>query len=241
MGGSSGGGRAAPRPQPKARPAPKITSSKNKSSGPAAPMTYIDSGTAQKSPKPSMAPDGSSTSFISAMVGQQPGEGAETAFVPGQGEGGEGLENVFGGGAGQFFGTNPFNRGAADRTGFLGSRFDAGENTVGLDAAVENQPNAPAVGGGEGEIITPEGTGSNAIDTSMPAEQAPSDIQQDPNYIIPGPGQAYINDASFSMPLAGNQNINAFVQNSRQAAQRARGPISRGLMSARTGFGKKMG
>lgn len=258
MGGSSGGGRAAPRPQPKARPAPKITSTKSKSSGPAAPRTYIDSGTAQKSQKPSMAPDGSSTSFISAMVGQQPGEGVETSFVPGQGEGGEGLENVFGGGAGQFFGTNPFNRGAADRSGFLGSRFDAGENTVGLDAAVENQPNAPAVGGGEvgvgnqsfgsrvliggeGEIITPEGTGSNAIDTSMPAEQAPSDIQQDPNYIIPGPGQAYINDASFSMPLAGNQNINAFVQNSRQAAQRARGPISRGLMSARTGFGKKMG
>ena len=262
MGGSSGGGRApaprpAPRPQAAARPA------KVQNAAPSGPTTYIDSGSGQQSSQPtspSMGGGDGATSYISSLTGQQPGgDSSSTSFIPGSGEGGDSsLENVFGGQADQFFGTNPFNRGAADRTGFLGSRFDAGSNTVGLDAAVGMQENAPMVGGGapgvgeqsfgsrvliggEGEIVTPEGTGSNAYDSETPANQAPSDLAQDPNYVIPGPGQAYMNDAAFTMPLAGNQNVNSFIQNSRMAAQRARGPISRGLMSSRTGFGKKLG
>lgn len=257
MGGSSS--RApAPRPKPKAKASAPITPAK---AAPTGPTQYVDSGSGQSTsaPTPNQMPSGDSGGY---SVGATPAMGqtdsSVTKFIAGQGEGGDvSLENVLGGEASQFFGTNPFNRGGADRTGFLGSQFSEGENTVGLDSTVASQENAPAVGGGEpgvgnqsfgsrvliggeGEIILPEGTGSNAIDTGIAAVQAPSDIQQDPNYVIPGPGQAYINDAGFSMPVNG-QNSNAFVQNSRLAAQRATGPISRGLMSSRSGFGKKFG
>lgn len=258
MGGSSSA--PAPRPQPKAKAAPI----KPANAAPTGPTQYVDSGSGQASNAPSQAASPMSGveggGYSPGMAGQAPGQGdsSVTKFIAGQGEGGDAsLENVLGGEASQFFGTNPFNRGAADRTGFLGSQFSEGANTVGLDSTVASQANAPEVGGGapgvgnqsfgsrvliggEGEIITPEGAGSNAIDTGVAAVQAPSDIQQDPNYVIPGPGQAYINDAGFSMPIGG-QNSNAFVQNSRMAAQRATGPISRGLMSARSGFGKNLG
>lgn len=203
----------------------------------AAPMSFLGSTT------PSATPDRSVTKFVPGA-----GEGAEDA-----------LETVLGGEATQFFGTSPFARaGAGSGEGFLGSRFRQAATDVGLDAAVEAQEFAPEVGGGdigvgaqgfgsraliggEAETIMAEGAESNAVDSETPAEQAPSDVAMDPEYQIPGPGKAYIADYNFSLPFLRNPNVIAFLRGSRGARQMARGPISRGLMSARTGFGRRFG
>ncbi len=234
----------------------------NTPKAPPKPTTYVDSGTGEKAKKPTVAADGQATaqSFIGGAP-QASQDASVTKFIAGAGEGGaDDLTAVLGAEGGeQFFGQSPFQRmGAGRGEGFLGQEFKSTDADVGLDATVEAQENAPAVGGGEpgvglqgfgsraliggeGEIITAEGTGSNAVNTDMPAEQIPSDIQQDANYQIPGPGKAAINDYNFSMPFLRNPNVVAFLRNSRGAAQRARGPVSRGLMSARSGFGKNLG
>lgn len=233
----------------------------NTPKAPSKPTTYVDSGTAEKATKPATGVEGAgATSFIGGAP-QTSQDASVTKFIAGSGEGGaDDLTAVLGAeGSEQFFGQSPFQRAGAGRgEGFLGQQFKATDADVGLDATVEAQENAPAVGGGEpgvglqgfgsraliggeGEIITAEGTGSNAVNSDMPAEQIPSDIQQDANYQIPGPGKAAINDYNFSMPFLRNPNVVAFLQNSRGAAQRARGPVSRGLMSARSGFGKNLG
>lgn len=234
----------------------------NTPKAPPKPTTYVDSGTAEKAKKPATGVEGAGvTSFIGGMPQATSQDASVTKFIAGSGEGGaDDLTAVLGAeGSEQFFGQSPFQRmGAGRGEGFLGQQFKATDADVGLDATVEAQENAPAVGGGEpgvglqgfgsraliggeGEIITAEGTGSNAVNSDMPAEQIPSDIQQDANYQIPGPGKAAINDYNFSMPFLRNPNVVAFLQNSRGAAQRARGPVSRGLMSSRSGFGKNLG
>ncbi len=228
---------------------------------PKKPTTYVDSGTGEKGKKPAAGVEGAGvTSFIGGAP-QESQDASVTKFIAGAGEGGaDDLTAVLGAEGGeQFFGQSPFQRmGAGRGEGFLGQQYKSIAADVGLDAAVEAQENAPAVGGGEpgvglqgfgsraliggeGEIISPEGTGSNAINSDMPAEQMPSDIQQDANYQIPGPGKAVINDYNFSMPFLRNPNVVSFLRNSRGAAQRAQGPVSRGLMSARSGFGKNLG
>lgn len=270
MGSSSGGGNA-----PSNKPTNRNRNRNNNNDGGGSdnnnvsnkpkvapkPTTYVDSGTAEKAQKPAMGVEGAgATSFIGGAAPQASQDASVTKFIAGAGEGGaDDLTAVLGAeGSEQFFGQSPFQRmGAGRGDGFLGQQFKDTDADVGLDAAVEAQENAPAVGGGEpgvglqgfgsraliggeGEIITAEGTGSNAVNSDMPAEQIPSDIQQDANYQIPGPGKAAINDYNFSMPFLRNPNVVAFLQNSRGAVQRARGPVSRGLMSARSGFGKNL-
>jgi hypothetical protein len=130
----------------------------------------------------------------------------------------------------------------------------AGEVT--LDAAVDRQPFAPLVGGGEPGVGA-QGFGSRALIggegeiiqssdpqsftdpvNTMPAVNAPSDLVMDPNYVEPSPGQAVVTDAPYNVPFINVGPGMALIPNSRGAATRATGPISRGLMSARTGFGR---
>ena len=233
-GGGDGGGQPTIPQKPPTKPTKPMTTGVEGGTSTGAPMSFIgDASTPDRS---------------------------ETKFVPGAGEGvRDSLESVLGGAATQFFGTSPFMREGVGRgEGFLASRFKEADTDVGLDAAVEAQEFAPEVGGGdigvgaqgfgsraliggEAETVMADGSESNAVNTETPAETAPSDVAMDPEYQIPGPGKAYMNDFAFSLPFLRNPNVIAFLRNSRNARRFARGPISRGLMSARTGFGRRFG
>jgi len=176
------------------------------------------------------------------------------SFIPGQGEVGAdaAMEAILPENVTMMTGRSPF---ATGRRQYLASDFQANPEVPGGDATVGDQQFAPAVGGGEpgvgvqgfgqralvggeAQIAQAGGAESNAMETGLPAETAPADLQADPNYVTPAPGKIYIGDQQYNLP-AGGQNIAALIPNSREAMMRAVGPISRGLMSARSGFGRR--
>lgn len=176
------------------------------------------------------------------------------SFIPGQGEVGAdaAMEAILPENVTMMTGRSPF---ATGRRQYLASDFQANPEVPGGDATVGDQQYAPAVGGGEpgvgvqgfgqraliggeAEIAQAGGAESNAMETGLPAETAPADLQSDPNYVTPAPGKIWIGDQQYNLP-AGGQAIAALVPNSRDARLRAVGPISRGLMSARSGFGRR--
>jgi len=176
------------------------------------------------------------------------------SFIPGQGEVGAdaAMESILPENVTMMTGRSPF---ATGRRQYLASDFQANPEVPGGDATVADQQYAPAVGGGEpgvglqgfgqralvggeAQIAQAGGAESNVIDTALPAETAPADLQVDPNYVRPAPGKIWIGDQQYNLP-AGGQAIAALVPNSREAMMRAVGPISRGLMSARSGFGRR--
>ena len=263
--GGGGGNSPAPRPKPKPKTPKKskrtpVKKPKNQYAGGDAGTTKPTTPTTPTTPN-TMVEGGSGTGAPMSFIGDaSTPDRSETTFVPGAGEGvKDSLEQVLGGAATQFFGTSPFARDGAGRgQGFLASRFREADTDVGLDAAVEAQEFAPEVGGGdigvgsqgfgsraliggEAETVMPEGNESNAVNTETPAEVAPSDVAMDPEYQIPGPGKQYMNDFNFSIPFMRNPNVIAFLRNSRNARRFAKGPMSRGLMSARSGFGRRFG
>jgi hypothetical protein len=127
---------------------------------------------------------------------------------------------------------------------------------IAADASVTRQEFAPIVGGGEpgvgsqgfgaraliggeGELIQPIDPQSfSDPSNTMPAIAPPSDVAMDPNYVEPSPGQAPISDVRYNIPFINAGPGAALIPNSRNAAARVAGPISRGLMSARSGFGR---
>lgn len=266
--GGGGGSRPAPRPKPKPTPKPKPKPKPQPVEPKPEPGTsqYLDSGSGE-SGKPTMqVSDGGGGEGASQYIGATSGgdlTGADrsvTKFIAGEGEGSkaEAMEKVLGQDPlQQYFGTSPFNRAGIERgEGYLGTRLATTTEVPGLDATVENQPNAPEVGGGEvgigaqgfgnralvggeGQIVSAEGAESNAVNTAIPAENAPSDLAKDPAYQAPMPGKAFINDYNFSLPFFRNPNMVGFRRGGPMAASFARGPISRGLMSARSGFGRR--
>jgi|GEM_PF-5576664 len=264
-GGGGGGGGNNNRPAPRPTPAPRPQTP------PQGGTTFIDNGSGNSNSNAGQGQgqgqaaavmgEGSATGYVGAGASTTP-TGADrsvTKFIPGAGEGVEGaLDTVLGEvPMTQYIGTSPFQRAGLVRgEGYLGDQLAASQEVPGLDSTVENQGNAPAVGGGdvgvgqqgfgqraliggEAAIVEAAGNESNAVQTAIPAETAPSDLQVDPNYQIPAPGREAIYDYNYALPMANSENVLAFVPNSREAAARARGPISRGLMSARTGFGRR--
>ena len=176
------------------------------------------------------------------------------SFIPGQGEVGAdaAMESILPENVTMMTGRSPFEAG---RRQYLASDFQANPEVPGGDATVGDQQFAPAVGGGEpgvgvqgfgqraliggeAEIAQAGGAESNAMETGLPAETAPADLQVDPNYVTPAPGKIWIGDQQYNLP-AGGQALAALIPNSRDARLRAVGPISRGLMSARSGFGRR--
>ena len=260
-GGGGGGGAPKPTPAPYAKTPPKSgTTFVDNGSGNSNSSANQGQGQGQGTAA-AVVGEGSATGYVGAG-GAGPSASVDksvTKFIPGAGEGGEStLDTVLGDvPMTQYIGTSPFNRAGLVRgQGYLGERLAAAEEVPGLDSTVEAQENAPAVGGGdvgvgqqgfgqraliggEGAIVEAAGNESNAVQTAIPAETAPSDLQADPNYVEPMPGQEAIYDYNYALPMANSENVLAFVPNSRNAAMRARGPISRGLMSARTGFGRR--
>ena len=266
-GGGGGGGYTPPKPTPKPTPKPKPTPTPTpEPPKPEGPKQYIDSGKGEAG-KSTMQVSGdgggdASSSYQGATSGggQLGADKSVTKFIPGEGEGSKAdvLDAVLGSDPlEEYAGTSPFQGEGLQRgEGYLGQNLQATQEVPGLDAAVDNQPMAPAVGGGDvgvgaqgfgqraligGEAAIQEAAGaeSNAVNTAMPAEQAPSDVQKDPGYITPAPGKAYIADYNFTLPFFRNPNVVAFLRGSRDAGLRAKGPISRGLMSARSGFGRR--
>jgi hypothetical protein len=176
------------------------------------------------------------------------------SFIPGQGEVGAdaAMESILPEDVTMMTGRSPF---AAGRRQYLSSDFQANPEVPGGDATVGDQQFAPSIGGGEpgvgvqgfgqralvggeAQIAQAGGAESNAMETGMPAETAPADLQVDPNYVTPAPGKIWIGDQQYNLP-AGGQSMAAMIPNSRDAMLRAVGPISRGLMSARSGFGRR--
>ena len=263
MCGGGGGGTPAPsKPAPVAKPATSATPTIQQPAGPT--QYFSDSpisnntGGGQTSTSQSSGPQ--------QYIGQS-GQGASaapqssTTFVAGQGSVGPGysaLNEIFSGidMAGIMGGRSPWRAGASGGNQYFAERMAANPEVVGSDSVVEKQPNAPQVGGGDpgtagntgfgsralsgGESVMASSGGaeSNAVDSSTPAGLAPSDLAQDPNYVEPGPGKAFIADQGYNFPLVGNS-MSGFLPNTRMAFDRAKGPISRGLMSARTGFGRR--
>ena len=159
-----------------------------------------------------------------------------------------------GDGGGEFRGTSPFTE-IPNGDKFY-NRRGGGAEVPGVSVVVENQPNAPAVGGGA-PGVGEQGFGRRALvgadativsaadpqsyvsnDASAPAAQAPSDVAADPNYVEPGPNTAYIVDQQYNMPISA-QGIQGFIQNDPRVAAAPGGPISRNLSAARTGYGRR--
>jgi hypothetical protein len=114
----------------------------------------------------------------------------------------------------------------------MGSAVPGGEPGVGQQGF-----GARALGGNDQvvENLPPPG----AEQTETPVSQAQSDLQLDPNIPPLGPGQSVVPDVNYVLPTSGQQQIIAFSPNDPQAMYTARGPLSRNLTSARTGFGMK--
>lgn len=254
-GGGGGGGGGAPRrvapvvtqPQKPKQPKPPVQKK---------PVQYVESGSGEATQaKPSVmgAADTSGSSYMGATgAGARVGaDKSTTSFVPGaesEGGGAEVLEAVIGSDPSRVFrGQDVFGQ---DRRAFLQGAYDQTAEVPGLDASVEMQQGVPDIAGGdpgigkqtfgnrvlsggEGEVMMNEATGSNAVNTAVPAEQAPSDLQKDPNYMPPSPGKANIFDAQYQVPFLGGFGFRPGGQ------AQARGAISRGLLRPRGGFGRR--
>lgn len=220
-GGGGGGGSSVAKPiTPPQAPKPTKPTAPNK------PVQYVESGTGETTQsKPSVmgAADASGSSYMGATgSGARMGADKSTAaFVPGaqsEGGGAEVLEAVIGSDPSAVFrGQDVFNQ---DRRAFLQGEYAETAEVPGLDASVEMQQGVPDIAGGdpgvgkqafgnrvlsggEGQVMVNEATGSNAVNTAIPAEQAPSDLQKDPNYMPPAPGKANIIDAQYQVPFLG--------------------------------------
>jgi len=114
----------------------------------------------------------------------------------------------------------------------MGSAVPGGEPGVGQQGF-----GARALGGSDQvvENLPPPG----AEQTETPVAQAQSDLQLDPNIPPLGPGQSVVPDVNYVLPTSGQQQIIAFSPNDPQAMYTARGPLSRNLTTARSGFGMK--
>lgn len=264
MCGGGGGSTPAPsKPAPVAKPATPVTPTIQQ---PAGPTQYVSNNPISSNTGGGQAGTDSTSSGPQQYIGQT-GQGASgapqssTTFVAGQGSVGPGysvLNEIFSGMdmAGIMGGKSPWRAATTGGSSFLQERMATNPEVVGSDASVKKQANAPEVAGGEpgtagnvgfgsralsgGEAVMASAGGaeSNAVDSSTPAGLAPSDLAQDPNYVEPSPGKAYVADQGYNFPLVGNS-MSGFLPNTRMAFERAKGPISRGLMSARTGFGRR--
>jgi len=162
---------------------------------------------------------------------------------------GEDLDTVLGdGGNQQFF--SPFSEGQRGATSFLGSQYqDAGGSLPNqTEFTVSNQnPSATGEGGfnfGSRLVGNTDGTvdmadpSGSIPQTDQVATQPSGDVNQ-PD-VIAGPGEAILNDVNYRMATYGSPNGSGFVPGGRGVTQAATGPMSRNLMSQRTGFGRKM-
>lgn len=253
--GGGGGGRA-----PVVQQVAKAVTPAPTPETPKKPVQYVESGTGEQTTQPTAQPQGdmggtqqqAASGYVGATAdGARLGADKSTAkFIPGaEGEAsGDVLSAVLGGDPSKAFrGLDLFNK---QRRGFLQGEYTATAEVPGLDASVEAQEGVPtiaggdpgigvqtfgnrALAGGEGQVMTNEATGSNAVNTAVPAEQAPSDVQKDPNYMTPSPGKTYIGDNPYQIPFMG-----AFGFKPGSQAQ-GRGAISRSLTNPRGGFGKR--
>tara|TARA_B100000780_G_scaffold75850_1_gene51097 strand:- start:24703 stop:25386 length:684 start_codon:yes stop_codon:yes gene_type:complete len=197
-------------------------------------------------------PDGSmAQTFITNNYGETPDIQADyvrkegAAAIPGMGE--DDLAAVLGGdGMNQMFQPFAEQRGGAS---FLGDQYEQAEGLPSMDAVVSNQnPQATGEGGqgfgnriigGEAGVeagAVPDGSmeQTDVVGTEMASDVASTNEQ-------PLPGQALNNDVDYEMAMAGGGQQAGFMPNSRRAAGLGTGQMSRGLMSPRTGFGRKMG
>ena len=251
-----------PKPRPKPKPKPKPKTPAQQGPKPGSNTQFVDTGGATiAGSSPTMQGPAASgdAGFVGGSGQQQFFDKNVTKFVPGEGEGAttDAVSAALGADPlQQFIGRSPFGRGARMRgRGYLGQRLATTQEVPGLDSTVEAQEMAPDVGGGE-IGVGEQGFGSRAMiggeaelvqaiadgvqQLDVPAEvMVQSDVQADPNYSQPMPGKAYINDASFALPMLARDASFAFRPGTRQAIERALGPISRGLMSARSGFGRR--
>lgn len=136
---------------------------------------------------------------------------------------------------------------------FLKGQGAGYSSEVSEDAMVQQQMGSATPGGeiGEGQ----QGFGARALggndqvvenmappgaeQTETPVGQSQSDLQIDPNIPQLGPGQSVVPDVNYVLPTTGQQQIIAFSPNDPQAMYTARGPLSRNLTTARSGFGMK--
>ena len=159
------------------------------------------------------------------------------------------LGAALGGGMGFDMATSPFdpkNRGRFQRQ--QGTQMEAGKDgtvqmqtgtaTPGGEVGVGQQGfGQRALGGGDTvvENLAPPG----AEQTDVTASQAQPDVQPDPNVPPLTPQQAVVPDVNYVLPTAGQQQVIAFSPNDPRASFTARGPLSRNLISERSGFGRK--
>lgn len=235
-------------------PAPTTTTS----SGPTTRPTRTARTTSRPEPAPQMP-----VSFIGGGVA--PGSTATSAAADRPDVAPQFLKSdedffqaAFGQDGGEFRGESPF-REVKDVNDFH-RRRGGGAEVPGVQVIVENQPNAPMVGGGE-PGVGEQGFGRRAmiggdatlnlptdpqspaqfINTAVPAINAPSDVATDPNYVEPSPNTSVILDAAYNMPIMPGMGTiqQAFFPNDPRIAMNPGGPISRNLAAARTGYGRR--
>ena len=139
----------------------------------------------------------------------------------------------------------------SERGRFLKSQ-GAGMET-GMDASVNQQAGSATPGGevgvgqqgfgqralGGGDTVVENLAPPGAEQTDVTASQAQPDVQPDPNVPPLTPQQAVVPDVNYVLPTAGQQQVIAFSPNDPRAVYTARGPLSRNLISERSGFGRK--
>lgn len=97
---------------------------------------------------------------------------------------------------------------------------------------------ARALGGGEASVVNnmaPPGSEQ----TETPTSQAQSDVLADPSLPLPTPSAPLVPDVNYVLPTAGQDQMIAFTPNDPNAMFTARGPLSRNLVSQRTGYGQR--
>jgi hypothetical protein len=193
--------------------------------------------------------EGQSTEF---RLGQRDTENlGDTDFLK-SGSVGNALANALGGDKGFNTGVSPFS--SQNRGAFLkGQGQGYGGEVPGEDATVEQQMGSATPGGEVGVGSQSFGAralgGSNQVvenmappgaeQTDTPVAQAQSDIQPDPNQPMIAPGSSVVPDVNYVLPTANQQQLVAFSPNDPRAVYTARGPLSRNLISERTGFGSR--
>lgn len=193
--------------------------------------------------------EGQSTEF--RMGDRDTQDLGDTDFLK-SGSVGNALANALGGDKGFNTGVSPFN--SQNRGAFLKSQGAGYASEVpGEDATVEQQMGSATPGGEVGVGSQSFGAralgGSNQVvenmappgaeQTDTPVAQAQSDIQPDPNLPMIAPGSSVVPDVNYVLPTANQQQLVAFSPNDPRAVYTARGPLSRNLISERTGFGSK--
>ena len=159
------------------------------------------------------------------------------------------LGAALGGGMGFDMATSPFdpkNRGRFQRQ--QGAQMEAGKDgTVQMQAGTATPGGEVGVGQqgfgqralGGGDTVVENLAPPGAEQTDVTASQAQPDIQPDPNVPPLTPQQAVVPDVNYVLPTAGQQQVIAFSPNDPRASYTARGPLSRNLISERSGFGRK--